>query len=248
MKYLLLSTVDFENSVTISSSGLAIAGGTFSLTCSATLVNPIPLPANVPSPSFEWFFGPNSNVPLPSIVTHVETALDGSYKIYESTLQFSHLNQSHSGTYTCKLGGGRLANSSVVSVYCKFAKTPPLPLLYTVRLYCIQLTNPISIYPVGVVDIITSGSPMLGQNYTLTCMFFAICNPCSDMLYQWTKNNGTLVQLETETSTLSFSLLKLSDAGQYTCQAIIYFSDGITVSATGSQDIRLESERNTQQQ
>ena len=111
-------------------------------------------------------------------------------------------------------------------------------------MYCIQLTNPISIYPVGVVDIITGGSPMLGQNYTLTCRFFATCNPCS-ITYQWTKNNGTLVQLETETSTLSFSPLKLSDAGLYTCQAIISifnFSDDITVSATGSQDIRFESE------
>ena len=113
------------------------------------------------------------------------------------------------------------------------------------RLYCIQLTNPISIYPVGVVDIITGGSPMLGQNYTLTCSFFATCNLCPHITYQWTKNNGTLIRLETETSTLSFSPLRLSDAGQYTCQAIsniFYFSDDITVPATGSQDIRLESE------
>ena len=125
--YLLLSTVDFENSMTTSSSGLAIAGGRFSLTCSATLINPIPLSANVPSPSFEWFFGPNSNISLPSVVTRVETALDSGYKIYESALQLSPLNQSHSGTYTCKLGGGRLKNSSVISVYCKFAKIPPTP-------------------------------------------------------------------------------------------------------------------------
>ena len=236
--------MDFENSVTISSSGLAIAGGTFSLTCSATLVNPVPLPTNVPSPLFEWFFGTNRDISLPSGMTHVETALDGSYKIYESTLQFSPLNQLHSGTYMCKLGGGRVANSLVVSVYCKFAKIPPPP-PNTVRLYCIKLTNPISIYPVGVVEIITSGSPMLGQNYTLTCRFFATCNVCHHIMYQWTKNNGTLVQLEIETSTLSFSLLKLSDAGQYICQAAIstyYQSNDIIVLAMDSQDIRLASE------
>ena len=107
------------------------------------------------------------------------------------------------------------------------------------------LANSIFIYPVGVVDIITGGSPMLGQNYTLTCRFFATCNLCHHIMYQWTKNNGTLARLETETSTLSFSPLRLSDAGQFACQAIIsifYFSDDITVPTTGSQDIRVESE------
>ena len=64
-------------------------------------------------------------------------------------------------------------------------------------------------------------------------------------MYQWTKNNGTLVQLEIETSTLSFSPLKLSDAGQYICQAAIstyYQSNDIIVLAMDSQDIRLASE------
>ena len=113
------------------------------------------------------------------------------------------------------------------------------------RLYCIQLMNPISIYPVGVVDIITSGSPMLGQNYTLTCRVFATGNLCPHITYQWTKNNGTLVQLETETSTLSFSPLRLSDAGQYACQAAIsiyYQNNDIIALVMDSQDIRLTSE------
>ena len=86
--------------VTISPSGsTGTAGETYSLTCSATL-HPrfIPFPSDVPSPTFEWFFGPN-NSSLPSGVTPMATVL--SNVTYTSTLQFSQLSQSHAGMYTC---------------------------------------------------------------------------------------------------------------------------------------------------
>ena len=110
------------NPVTLTPSGPGIAGKTFSLTCSATLtlyrdVNVIqPLPTNVPSPTFEWFFGPDGNVSLPSGVTPMVTVwMTGN--TYTSTLQFfPTLNESHAGNYTCRLGVGRLASSMVVSV------------------------------------------------------------------------------------------------------------------------------------
>ena len=102
--------------VTLSPSGPGIAGNTFSLTCSAKLITPTPLPVNVPSPNFEWFFGPNGNALLPSGVIPEETVLKSGY-IYSSTLQFSPvLSQSHAGMYTCQLGAGRLMNSMLVSV------------------------------------------------------------------------------------------------------------------------------------
>ena len=103
-------------SVTISPSGSTTAGETYSLTCSATLSprNP-PLPdPNIPSPTFEWFYGPNGNAPLPSDLTTIPTALNSG--TYTSTLQFSPLNQSHTGNYTCQLGAGRLVNSSMFIV------------------------------------------------------------------------------------------------------------------------------------
>ena len=105
-------------SVTISPSDSATAGETYSLTCSATLTatNP-PLPdPNIPSPTFEWFFGPNGNVPLPPSLTPTVTVL--SSHTYSSTLQFSQLGQSHSGNYTCRLGAGSLVNSAVLIVNC----------------------------------------------------------------------------------------------------------------------------------
>ncbi len=67
----MLPTVNFDRypnpvNITLSPSGRSIAGDTVSLMCSVTLVDPIPLPTNVPCPVFEWFFGPNGSAPLPS--------------------------------------------------------------------------------------------------------------------------------------------------------------------------------------
>ena len=121
-KYI-LSTVLFinvgseYNSVAISPTGSTTAGETYSLTCLATLhsKNP-PLPdLDIPSPTFEWFFGPNGNVPLPSDLIPTPTVLNSG--TYTSTLQISPLNQSlHTGNYTCRLGAGRLVNSAMVIV------------------------------------------------------------------------------------------------------------------------------------
>ena len=98
--------------VTISSSGSTTVGEAYSLMCSATLVTPIPLPSNIPSSTFKWFS--NGNASLPSGVTSMGTAM--SNNIYTSTLQFSPLSLSHAGMYTCRIGAGRLANSTVVTV------------------------------------------------------------------------------------------------------------------------------------
>jgi hypothetical protein len=107
---------DTIDPVTISPSGPGIAGNTFSLMCSTKLVDPIPLPHNVSSPNFEWFFGANDSASLPSGATPTETVLKSGY-IYSSTLEFSPvLNESHAGMYTCRLGAGRLINSILVSV------------------------------------------------------------------------------------------------------------------------------------
>ena len=99
----------------MSRSGSGIAGETFSLVCSVTL-RTVPLPSNAPAPTFKWLYGSNSmSEELPSGVTPMQT-VQGSGNTYISTLQFSLLNQSYSGIYTCRLGAGRLANNTTVSV------------------------------------------------------------------------------------------------------------------------------------
>ena len=101
--------------ISVPNSHYSLAGETYSLQCSATLLTPIPLPSNVPSPNFEWYFGPNGNAPLSSGVIAMATVLN-SGNTYTSTLQFSPLSQSHSGNYTCRLGAASLANNVVVTV------------------------------------------------------------------------------------------------------------------------------------
>ena len=64
-------------------------------------------------------------------------------------------------------------------------------------------------------------TPTAGQNYTLTCSVSRVENFNPIIAYQWTKNNGTEIQVGTNSNTLSFSPLKLSDAGQYMCQVTV---------------------------
>ena len=106
------------NPVTISPSGSNTAGETYSLMCSAILFDPIPLPSNVPSPTLEWYYGPNGNASLPSGVTPMATAVNNNSNsiTYTSTLLVSPLSQSHTGMYTCRIGAGILANSATIIV------------------------------------------------------------------------------------------------------------------------------------
>ena len=69
----------------------------------------------VSPPIFEWFFGPN-NGSLSSGVTPTEN-ISSNGDTYTSNLQFSPLSQSHTGMYTCRLGGNaRLADIFTVIV------------------------------------------------------------------------------------------------------------------------------------
>ena len=81
---------------------------------------------------------------------------------------------------------------------------------------------------------------MLGQSgYSLTCGVEVTGMENPSITYQWIKNNGTRTQVGTD-RVLSFSLLRLSDAGQYTCWATVSSSCNIT--KTDTQDITLQSE------
>ena len=101
--------------VIIFSTGSDIAGESYTLTCSATLVDPVPLPSNIPTPNFEWFFGLNGNASLPFGAAPTPTTVQSGHT-YSSALQFPLLSQSHSGMYTCRLGVGSLANSATINV------------------------------------------------------------------------------------------------------------------------------------
>ena len=87
----------------------------------------------------------------------------------------------------------------------------------------------------------------LDQSYSLICGVTVTDtgNPNPSITYQWTKNNGIQtedVQAGTDPKVLSFSPLRLSDAGRYTCQATVISPCNVTKTAT--HDITLQSELN----
>ena len=91
-------------------------------------------------------------------------------------------------------------------------------------------------------QITTSGTPELGQSMYITCNESLSHNLNPSITYLWTKDNGTQMQVGT-IKTLSFSTLKLSDAGQYIClvtASASYLSNNITSSE--SLNIRFQSE------
>ena len=96
---------------------------------------------------------------------------------------------------------------------------------------------------VGTAQIIPSGASILGDSYTMTCNVHVIDNLCSLISYRWTKDNGTLTQLEAETksNTLSLSPLRLSDAGLYTCLATVRsFRIANAISVAGTHEVRIQ--------
>ena len=83
---------------------------------------------------------------------------------------------------------------------------------------------------------------VLGQSYSLTCDVTVTGTGAGNpsITYQWTKNNGASAQIQVGTDrVLSFSHLKLSDAGQYTCQATV---SPCNIIEMDTQDDTLQSE------
>ena len=66
------------------------------------------------------------------------------------------------------------------------------------------------------------GTIVAGQNCTLSCTATGLTTSNPTITYQWMKNNGThQIQVGNNSHTLSFPSLRLSDAGQYTCQVTV---------------------------
>ena len=99
------------------------------------------------------------------------------------------------------------------------------------------------------VQITTSGDPVAGQSgYSIRCNVEGIAEiSISSITYQWTKNNGTHDQIipgnRANPEVLSFSPLKASNAGRYTCQVTIssfFLNNDITI--VDSRNVTIERE------
>ena len=95
---------------------------------------------------------------------------------------------------------------------------------------------------------IANRAAVLGSSYVLTCDVSGDETLSSTLAYQWTWDNGTIqVPVGTNSSTLSFSPLSLSDTGRYTCSVTVsspYLNSNIIATSSGatSQTIVFQSE------
>ena len=99
------------------------------------------------------------------------------------------------------------------------------------------------------VNVTSKGSIITGgQAFSLKCTISGPEALNSILTYQWTKNNSTgrMQVVGSNTSTLSFSSLRLSDAGQYSCQVIVtsqYLRDVFNVTSAPF-DVHLQGKIN----
>ena len=94
-------------------------------------------------------------------------------------------------------------------------------------------TFSVIVHPLLVVVEISDGgvTPTAEQNYTLACG----TSGASGFTYQWSRTNGGILQGETS-EMLSFTPLRLSDGGRYTCVTTLnsrQFSDNFYVVTQG---------------
>ena len=75
------------------------------------------------------------------------------------------------------------------------------------------------------INVTVNGSSVitsLGEPQILTCSITGAERlSVHTTTFHWTKYNGSTLQIQKNTSTLTFSSLRVSDAGQYTCSATI---------------------------
>ena len=85
---------------------------------------------------------------------------------------------------------------------------------------CFKFFLPILVVPSLKVTISSIGAPRAGQKYSLSCKIISGTDGIahSRITYKWMKDNGTKTQIQTFSNVLSFSSLKLSDGGLYTCE------------------------------
>ena len=91
---------------------------------------------------------------------------------------------------------------------------------------------------------LSEASSMAQKGYSLICSVDGGEDLNPSISYQWTKNNGTQIKMQTgnDPQVLSVSLFRLSDAGEYTCLATISSSYVHDIIVMESQHIAIQSE------
>ena len=185
--------------VSITPIGSPIAGEDYSLGCSAGESMVI----------FEWMGPPDGRTAVIDSQSNINVISNSS----ASQLQFRPLEQSHSGTYLCRVAISGQSSSLVLNVTGKLIE----------QRHGIKNFNRISLAPkifIEIVDSTGGAFPMAGQNYDIICGVHGAENLNSTITYQWTRNNET--GSDNNSKSLSLTPVRISDAGtSYFCSATV---------------------------
>ncbi len=89
-----------------------------------------------------------------------------------------------------------------------------------------------SIAPIITATVTSSGPPMTGQSYSLTCTVTGADSLTPTITYVWTRGGTSVAGSD---SMLTFNPLKLSNSGEYVCTVTVT-SDLLTTTLTDASD------------
>ena len=92
------------------------------------------------------------------------------------------------------------------------------------------------------VEITDNGNaPAVGKSFSLLCNVSRYARILKPILsYQWMKHNDTITQVGTNSSSLSFNSLKLSDIGLYNCHVNINYNHMFNINVKSEMDYEIQ--------
>lgn len=173
----------------------------------------------------EWLFPNGTLVPTEDSARSFYKSSGDNGNVSLNLLRTNSVLPLLTGMFCCILPD---ANSIVDAVCVEISE---LTLWYASTKYCfLFLLIDLTIYA----EIGNTGISTAGKDYTLTCNVSGLEKFSSIVSYKWIKNNGTEIQVGFNSNTLSFSPLRLSDAGLYTCHVSVSSDDASRIHAANT--------------
>ena len=195
--------------------GILYAGTPLTLTCSIQLNPAVDTTVMV----VRMWRGPGSQVVSNSSHVTVSNLVERFNQLYETTVEFAPLSASDSGDYECEAIAFPSSGLEFVTNSTTGSNAHSLS---------------IEALPVPEVAIHNTGNTTTGEMYTLSCTATVVENLVVVPNIQWEYSNGSEVEGgstftlsamvtsgNTTTHNLTFSPLRTSHGGEYTCRAII---------------------------
>ena len=163
----------------------------------------------------EWYF-PNGSI-IPEQENHTIT----SFYVCRGdngAVNLNYVNRSSisspSGPFCCEIQDANSLSQTQCAILSELGR-------FNFITICMFIPINIAV-PTLLVEIRSNGVILPGQDFSLNCMISGAESLNPILTYQWIKNNVTgRMQVGSNMSTLSFSSLRLSDAGQYSCQVTV---------------------------